>query len=159
MGLLPQLREDYLLERLGFCGDGDNGEWRSSRWARIQDPESPGTGWVKLAMELSNAAWLTAMELGKIQYNLSSRERSIIKLLPPCLAWLKCHAFSKGLNFIFLSLVIFNSTQNMIPSLQPSQSGTPGIDQLSIRVQKMSGIFFLINFQYLVSGFKRNIST
>ena len=83
----------YLLERLGFCGDGGNGEWRRYRWARIQDPESPGTGWVKLAMELSNAAWLTAMELGKIQDKLSSRERSIIKLLPPCLAWLKCHAF------------------------------------------------------------------
>jgi len=91
--LLHQLREDYLLERMGFCGDGGNGEWRSSRWARIQDPESPGTGWVKLAMELVNAAWLTAMELGKIQDKLSSRERSIIKLLPPCLAWLKCHAF------------------------------------------------------------------
>ena len=90
---LHQLREDYLLERLGFCGDGGNGEWRRYRWARIQDPELPGTGWVKLAMELSNAAWLTAMELGKIQDNLSSRERSIIKLLPPCLAWLKCHAF------------------------------------------------------------------
>ena len=117
--LLHQLREDYLLERLGFCGDGGNGEWRRYRWARIQDPESPGTGWVKLAMELSNAARLTAMELGKIQDKLSSRERSIIKLLPPCLAWLKCHAFWKGLNFIFLSLVIFNSTHNMIPSLQP----------------------------------------
>ena len=26
--LLHQLREDYLLERLGFCGDGGNGEWR-----------------------------------------------------------------------------------------------------------------------------------
>ena len=93
MRLLHQLREDYLLERLGFCGDGGNGEWRSSCCARIQDPESPGTGWVKLAMELSNAARLTAMELGKIQDKLSSRERSIIKLLPPCLAWLKCHAF------------------------------------------------------------------
>ena len=92
-GELPQLREDYLLERLGFCGDGGNGEWRSSCCARFQEDGSPGTGWVKLAMELSNAAWLTAMELGKIQDKLSSRERSIIKLLPPCLAWLKCHAF------------------------------------------------------------------
>jgi hypothetical protein len=44
-------------------------------------------------MELVNAGWLTAMELGKIQDKLSAREWSIIKLLPPCFAWLKCHAF------------------------------------------------------------------
>ena len=78
------------LERAENVG---NGEWRSSCSSSFQAAGSMGRAQLLLAWLGDNASMEKAMEEGKRHINLSSRVLCIIKLLPPCLAWLKCHDF------------------------------------------------------------------
>ena len=63
---LHQLREDYLLERAGFCGDAGNGEWRRYCRTWFQDAAPAAGSQLMTASCGDNAAMETAMELGKM---------------------------------------------------------------------------------------------
>ena len=137
---------------LGFS----NGEWRRCSWIPDQAAGAAGSStlyWGCVWGLIDNGEWST--EHGKIYSALSLRCWSIMNDLPPCKVCLIFHTFWKGLMFILLLDVTFNSTKMLIPSEMPCKSGTPWFTHDSNRVQCIFGKFFRTICHSFDSGFKK----
>ena len=153
-GTRSMCRNYYYASGLGV-GNG-NGEWRRCSWIPDQAAGDAGSStlyWGRVSGVMDNVEWST--EHGNIYSALSLRCWSIIKDLPPCKVCLIFHTFWKGLIFILLLDVTFNSTKMLIPEEMPCKSGTPWFTHDSNRVQWIFGKFFRTICHSFDSGFKK----